>query len=109
MAIARVKELAEASENQNLQNLFSAASREGYESDTENSQNQVFSPCNLQLTTAVRKYLVPCIRDLIQHGSCSTQTTSLVPFIGCFPRRASLTTTHIHAWDLILGMYFRSI
>ncbi|XP_019760599.1 RUN domain-containing protein 1 [Dendroctonus ponderosae] len=99
MAIARVKELAEASENQNV---FSMPNREGYESDCE---NQVFSPCNLQLTTAVRKYLVPCIRDLIQHGSCSSQSTSLVPFIGCFPRRASLTSTHIHAWDLILEYY----
>lgn len=98
MAIAKVKELAELSEDQPA---FIASQNQGdYTSDSE---TQSLSPCNLQLTTAVRKYLVPCIRDLIQHGSCSAQSTSLVPFIGCFPRRNSFSNTQIHAWELILG------
>ncbi|KAJ8923795.1 hypothetical protein NQ315_010377 [Exocentrus adspersus] len=93
MAIARVRELAEQSEDR--------ATQGDYSSDSE-SQTIM---CNVQLTTAVRKYLATCIRDLIQHGAISTQTSSLVPFIGCFPRRSSLTNTHIHAWEIILEYY----
>lgn len=97
MAIARVQELAEASEN-NL-SLVPSYPRYGHHSDS----HQPYLSYNLQLTTAVRKYLVPCIRDLCQHGTCSAQSTSLVPFMGCFPRRASYSETHIHPWELILG------
>ncbi|KAJ8930850.1 hypothetical protein NQ314_016267 [Rhamnusium bicolor] len=94
MAIARVKELVEQNEDRGNQ--------EGeYSSDSE-SQNV---PCNVQLTTAVRKYLATCIRDLIQHGAYSAQSSSLVPFIGCFPRRSSFTNTQIHAWEIILEYY----
>ncbi|XP_066248652.1 RUN domain-containing protein 1 isoform X1 [Euwallacea similis] len=97
MAIARVKEFADAKENQML-----LIPNRSLSSETE---NQALAPYNLHLTTAVRKYLVPCIRDLIQHGSCSSQSTSLVPFIGCFARRASYSDTMIHPWELILDYY----
>ncbi|KAJ8983332.1 hypothetical protein NQ317_010871 [Molorchus minor] len=94
MAIARVKELAEQTEEKNCQ-------EEDYSSDSEVQA----VACNVQLTTAVRKYLAPCIRDLIQHGAYSNQSSSLVPFIGCFQRRSSLTNTQIHAWEIVLEYY----
>lgn len=97
MAIGRVRELAEAN---NDQQFVSHQNQGDYASDAESQPTY----CNIQLTTAVRKYLAPCIRDLIQHGSCVTQSTSLVPFIGCFPRRNSLLNTQIHAWEIILGI-----
>ncbi|CAG9764904.1 unnamed protein product [Ceutorhynchus assimilis] len=97
MAIGHVKELAEARENEP-----SYSTNRDYSSDSE---SQSMSPSNIQLTAAVRKYLVPCIRDLIQHGSCSAQSNSLVPFMGCFPRRHSASSTEIHAWELILEYY----
>nr|XP_023027338.1 RUN domain-containing protein 1-like [Leptinotarsa decemlineata] len=94
MAIARVKELAEQNEYHHNQ--------EGeYSSDSE---SQTIS-CNVHLTTAVRKYLAACIRDLIQHGACAAHSSSLVPLIGCFPRRSSLQNTQIHAWEIILEYY----
>ncbi|EFA12041.2 RUN domain-containing protein 1 [Tribolium castaneum] len=61
---------------------------------------------NSQLTTAVRKYLATSIRDLMQHGATSfVNSSSLVPFIGCFPRRNSASSAHIHAWEIILEYY----
>ncbi|XP_060537332.1 RUN domain-containing protein 1 isoform X2 [Cylas formicarius] len=95
LAINNVKELAEANE----QRINSVQG--DYSSDSE---TQSIS-CDVQLTTAVRKYLAPCIRDLMQHGSCVAQSTSLVPFMGCFPRRNSLSATDIHAWEIILEYY----
>lgn len=81
MSIARVRDLAEKSKYQKDQ--------EGeYSSDSE---SQTVS-CNVQLTTAVRKYLASCIRDLMQHGTHSPSSTSLVPLMGCFPRRNYLDT-----------------
>lgn len=56
------------------------------------------------LTTAVRRHLAVNIRDLLQHGLISPESTSLVPIIGCFPVRKSTNhTTHI--WELILRYY----
>ncbi|KAG5876338.1 hypothetical protein JTB14_003661 [Gonioctena quinquepunctata] len=94
MAIARVRELAEQSETRNYQ--------EGeYSSDSESHS----IACNVELTTAVRKYLAACIRDLMQHGACTAQSSSLVPLIGCFPRRSPPNNTQIHAWEIILEYY----
>ncbi|KAL1493263.1 hypothetical protein ABEB36_011348 [Hypothenemus hampei] len=97
MAIARVKELAEANENQ--------ISLLNYNQNDKSSLDIQSTSSNLQLTMAVRKYLVPCIKDLMQHGSCCSQTSSLVPFMGCFPRRHSISNNQIHAWELILEYY----
>ncbi|CAG9828811.1 unnamed protein product [Diabrotica balteata] len=94
MAIARVKELAEHSE-------FRKEQEGDYSSDSES----LSVLCNVQLTTAVRKYLATCIRDLMQHGAFTPQSTSLVPLIGCFPRRNSLSNNQIHAWEIILEYY----
>ncbi|CAH1103604.1 unnamed protein product [Psylliodes chrysocephalus] len=93
MSIARVRDLAEKSKYQKDQ--------EGeYSSDSE---SQTVS-CNVQLTTAVRKYLASCIRDLMQHGTHSPSSTSLVPLMGCFPRRNYLDT-QVHAWEIVLEYY----
>nr|CAH7742400.1 unnamed protein product [Callosobruchus chinensis] len=93
MAIVRVKELAERSEHRNDEGEYSS-----------DSESQSVS-CNVQLTTAVRKHLAGCIRDLMQHGSCAYQSTSIVPFIGCFARRASMNNAQIHAWEIVLEYY----
>lgn len=94
MAIARVKELAEQCE-------FRKDQDGDYSSDSE-SQSVL---CNVKVTTAVRKYLTSCIRDLMQHGAYAPHSNSLVPLIGCFPRRNSLSGTQIHAWEIILEYY----
>lgn len=61
---------------------------------------------NSQLTITVRKYLATSIRDLMQHGTTTLlNNSSIVPFIGCFPRRTVATNTHIHAWEIILEYY----
>lgn len=92
MAIAQVKELAMHNKNE-----------EDYSSDSDASGRII---CNAELTKAVRKYLVPSIRDLMQHGTQMTgQSSSIVPFIGCFPRRSSTTSSNVHPWDLLLEYY----
>lgn len=93
MAIGRVRDLAEQSEKSEQNGDYSS-----------DSESQSVS-CNVQLTMAVRKYLAGCIRDLMQHGACAYQSTSLVPFIGCFPRRNSINDSQIHAWEIILEYY----
>lgn len=74
-----------------------------YFSDTESSA----TVCNVRVATVVRKYLATSIRDLMQHGAVATaQNHSIVPFIGCFPRRsASPSSDRIHAWEIILQYY----
>jgi hypothetical protein len=92
MAVFRIKELI--SEEQKF-------IQTDYNSDSESA-----AAYNSQLTTTVRKYLATSIRDLMQHGATSiVNSSSIVPFIGCFPRRNSSTNTHIHAWDIILEYY----
>lgn len=77
--------------------------QESYFSDTESSP----AVCNVKVTTAVRKYLATSIRDLMQHGAVAAgQNNSIVPFIGCFPRRSpSSSNDQIHAWEIILEYY----
>lgn len=97
LAIAKVKETIAATENEKT-------SEQGdYFSDTESSP----TVCNVKVATAVRKYLATSIRDLMQHGAvAATQNHSIVPFIGCFPRRsASPSNDRIHAWEIILQYY----
>ncbi|CAH0562462.1 unnamed protein product [Brassicogethes aeneus] len=92
IAISRVKDLAENEDKYN----------DGeYSSDSDSHTVN----CNVHLTTAVRKYLAACIRDLIQHGTTAAQSSSLVPFIGCFPRRNSHPTAQMHAWEIVLEYY----
>ncbi|XP_050314764.1 RUN domain-containing protein 1 [Anthonomus grandis grandis] len=98
MAISRVKELAESNES------YSPLPSQTNCDYTSDSEGISMSASNVKITNAVRKLLVPCIRDLMQHGSCSNQSTSLVPFIGCFARR-TYSTNQIHAWQLILEYY----
>ncbi|KAJ3639702.1 hypothetical protein Zmor_003046 [Zophobas morio] len=92
MAIFRIKELV------NEEQKFIPTD---YNSDSESTITY-----NSQLTTAVRKYLATSIRDLMQHGATTfVNNSSIVPFIGCFPRRGSSSNTHIHAWEIILEYY----
>ncbi|XP_034946370.1 RUN domain-containing protein 1 isoform X2 [Chelonus insularis] len=60
-----------------------------------------------RLTTAVRKHLAICIRDLMQHGLMAdvSSSTSVVPFIGCFPQRKTVSSHTMHAWELIVKYY----
>ncbi|XP_046407221.1 RUN domain-containing protein 1 isoform X1 [Ischnura elegans] len=74
-----------------------------YTSDSEDTPAIL---CNEKLTTAVRKNLALSIRDLVQHGLMPVgQSSSLVPFIGCFPTRSNAVNTNMHAWELILKYY----
>ncbi|CAH2239855.1 jg4545 [Pararge aegeria aegeria] len=57
------------------------------------------------LTTAVRRHLAINLRDLLQHGLVSPESTSLVPIIGCFPVRRSSMSRSLHIWELILRYY----
>lgn len=57
------------------------------------------------LTTAVRRHLAVNLRDLLQHGLIGPESTSLVPFIGCFPVRRSSSSRMTHIWELILRYY----
>lgn len=73
-----------------------------YFSDAESSP----AVCNVKVATAVRKYLATSVRDLMQHGAVAAgQNHSMVPFIGCFPRRPSQSNERVHAWDIILQYY----
>ncbi|CAB0031055.1 unnamed protein product [Trichogramma brassicae] len=59
-----------------------------------------------RLTTAVRKHLALCIRDLMQHGASNdSNTTSLVPFVACFATRSHNPNNSMHAWEIILKYY----
>lgn len=57
------------------------------------------------LTTAVRRHLAVNIRDLLQHGLISPESSSLVPIMGCFPVRRSSTSRTTHIWELVLHYY----
>lgn len=57
------------------------------------------------LTTAVRRHLAVNIRDLLQHGLISPESSSLVPIMGCFPVRRSSTSRTTHIWELVLRYY----
>lgn len=97
LAIAKVKETIATAENQNT------TDHGDYFSDAESSP----TTCNVKVATAVRKYLATSIRDLMQHGAVAAgQNDSIVPFIGCFPRRsANPTNDRVHAWEIILHYY----
>lgn len=95
MAILHVRELV-------IENQKQKQVQEEYSSDSDTGGVK----CNVQLTRAVRKFLATSIRDLMQHGSTvAVNSSSIVPFIGCFPRRGSTSQTQIHAWELILEYY----
>lgn len=92
LAIATVKETIEATDN----------SCGEYSSDSES----IAVLCNVRVTTAVRKYLASSIRDLMQHGAVAIEDShSLVPFMGCLPRRNTASISEIHAWEIILHYY----
>lgn len=96
IAISRVKDtiLATGSSKNSLQG--------DYSSDTESPSVS----CNVKVTTAVRKYLATSIRDLMQHGATTlAQSTSIVPFMGCFARKHLSTSARIHAWEIIMEYY----
>ncbi|KAG7207801.1 hypothetical protein KM043_009408 [Ampulex compressa] len=77
--------------------------------DNENdytSDSDSASHYNAKLTCAVRKHLATSIRDLMQHGLTSdVRSTSVVPFVGCFPQRNPSSSSLMHAWELILKYY----
>lgn len=62
---------------------------------------------NARITASVRKHLAICIRDLIQHGLTSDvrASNSVVPFVGCFPQKKSVSHNFMHAWELIIKYY----
>jgi len=85
---------------------------ENIENDNENDytsdSDSATSPANAKLTSAVRKHLAISIRDLMQHGLTSDVqrvTSSIVPFVGCFPQRNITSANLMHAWELILKYY----
>lgn len=95
VAISRVVELLNSGSH-------SLDEQGGYSSDNESPT--VY--CNVQVTTAVRKYLATSIRDLMQHGATAAgHNYSLVPFMGCFVRRPGPSDIKIHAWEIILEYY----
>lgn len=72
-----------------------------YPGDNDNIKNKK----NNKLTIAVRKHLAICLRDLMQHGlSSDVRTTSVVPFVGCFPQKRTAINT-IHIWEIIVKYY----
>lgn len=78
--------------------------------DNENdytSDSDSTSHANAKLTSAVRKHLAASVRDLMQHGLTSDvlRSTSVVPFVGCFPQRSVASSNLMHAWELILKYY----
>lgn len=73
-----------------------------YNSDSDTSKPH----SSAKVTLAVRKHLVICLRDLLQHGSTDDNTsTSIVPFIGCFASKSSHKISSIHPWEIILKYY----
>ncbi|XP_015118618.1 RUN domain-containing protein 1 [Diachasma alloeum] len=73
-----------------------------YASDSESPRQHT----NAKMTSAVRKHLAVCIRDLMAHGlSSDVRSNSVVPFVGCFPQRRSLTVDQMHPWELIIKYY----
>ncbi|XP_041981210.1 RUN domain-containing protein 1 [Aricia agestis] len=73
-----------------------------YDSDSEDVGIVI---SDAPLTTAVRRHLAVNLRDLLQHGLVSPESTSLVPIIGCFPVRKSSISRSTHIWELILRYY----
>uniref|UniRef100_A0A1B6CCB7 RUN domain-containing protein n=1 Tax=Clastoptera arizonana TaxID=38151 RepID=A0A1B6CCB7_9HEMI len=70
------------------------------------SESMTTVQCNGKLALAVRKHLAPCIQNLMEHGLMSIgQSSSLVPFIACFPPRQPSKKNEMHAWELILRFY----
>ncbi|KAF5276698.1 hypothetical protein FQA39_LY06502 [Lamprigera yunnana] len=95
LAIVKVVELVKSSKE-------SKSDQGDYSSDNESS----IVVYNVQVTTAVRKYLATSIRDLMQHGATNEiQSHSLVPFIGCLSRKFKVCDPPIHAWEIILHYY----
>ncbi|GAB6018509.1 hypothetical protein CHUAL_000207 [Chamberlinius hualienensis] len=95
VAISNVTELASAQE----QPVDS-----DYTSDSEEQVTVI--QCNEKLTSSVRKNLSLALRDLLHHGLYRTgQSTSLVPFIGCFAVSSDMGPKTLHIWELILMYY----
>lgn len=96
--------------------------------------NEMLANLRLEITAMVRKHLSITLQRLIEHGLCeqlgaSVTSGSLVPFMGCFARRSSMTSTirrhhddaddgfdgdherqpqqqrQMHAWELCLEYY----
>lgn len=73
-----------------------------YNSDSDSATNHY----DAKVTTAVRKHLSVCIRDLMQHGtSVDATVNSVVPFIGCFAQNSYSPNNSMHAWEIILKYY----
>lgn len=85
----------------------SSSTKEQQTSYDSDSDSTIVNRCNVKITTAVRKHLAVCIRDLMQHGTTTDATAnSLVPFVGCFaPRTQKNTNCFLHAWEIILKYY----
>ncbi|XP_063993836.1 RUN domain-containing protein 1 isoform X2 [Diachasmimorpha longicaudata] len=73
-----------------------------YTSDCESPKQHTHA----KMTSAVRKHLAVCIRDLMAHGlSSDVRSNSVVPFVGCFPQRKNITVDQMHPWELIIKYY----
>ncbi|KAF2879176.1 hypothetical protein ILUMI_26994 [Ignelater luminosus] len=96
IAIAKVLEAIKTSETDEI------SEQQSYTSNNES----FYVVNNIKVTTAVRKYLATCIRDLMQHGACKEiPVYRLVPFINCFKQKFKASESPIHAWEIVLKYY----
>lgn len=86
-AVAKVREIVERKQKE----------------DTDSCGNDRLN-YQIALTKFVRKSLAPSIRNLIQHGTCTSINSNLVPFTNCLSRTYH-GNTHIHAWEILLKYY----
>lgn len=104
IAIEHVLEIAAENEDTNSQHNDNDDDDDMdlYASDSESPKQHT----NAKLTSGVRKHLAVCIRDLMAHGlSSDVRSNSVVPFVGCFPQRKSMSVDQMHPWELIVKYY----
>ncbi|CAG0902849.1 unnamed protein product [Darwinula stevensoni] len=95
VAIARVARLA-------------AEKAAGGDSDYTSDSEDFSRVAPDELVMAVRKDFAMALKDLMQHGLVQTSdNTSLVPRMGCFPTRSAQVQPerHLHPWELLLAYY----
>lgn len=62
-------------------------------------------PYNHALTRLVRKTFSTLLRNLIEHGTCSSTKLILVPFTMCCLNRNLSSNNVMHSWEIILKYY----
>ncbi|XP_015599015.1 RUN domain-containing protein 1 [Cephus cinctus] len=106
IAVEHVLETVSESNSQEQEDEDEAVDDNDNDNDYTSDSDSPSSRCDAKLTSAVRKHLAVCIRDLMQHGlTFDRRATSVVPFVGCFPQRGPTSSSSMHAWELILKYY----